>query len=181
MMAAGLLALALALALADMAPDQAAQVSALFDTAQVQACATADREAARACVDKVLQPDTKRRLLATPYQDIHQLGVPEGAPVVLRLNQVWPEGPKRELGAKLVAAGYVLEEDDPLFVVLQDYWLTQNGCDLDEQARLEDERRAQQYLHDAIVKAMKERRGVTVITPPHTFRPTCKAPAGSAP
>ena len=152
-----------------------------IDTAQIQACATADREAARACVEKAIRPETRRRLLATPFQSIHMLGVREGAPVVLLLNKTWPAELTSEMGAKLSAAGYALDQDDPLFIVLQDYWLVQNGCDQDERARLADEARAQAYLATAVRAALQNRRpgGITEINVPHTFKPTCHSPTGA--
>ena len=150
--------IALVLAAGQVSPEQQTQIDALFDTSQIQACATAEREVARNCMDKILRPDTRRRLLATPFQDIHHLGVTERAPVVFRLNQAWPADLKSQMGAKVVAAGYALNENDPLFIVLQDYWLIQNGCDLDEQARVADEAKAQAYLADAVRTALQSRR-----------------------
>jgi hypothetical protein len=169
----------LALALANLSAYEQSEAAKLFDTTALEQCATADRTAARACIDKVLRPETRTRLLATPFDQIHTLGTPLTG-VVYLLTKIWPEDLKASMAAKVKADGYLLDGDEPIFIAVQDYWLEQNHCDLDQAARVEDDHKAGEELGQAIRKQVEYARAhpsrgptLTQFTAPHHFKPRC--------
>lgn len=174
----------LALTVSNLPAYEQSAVAKLFDVAALEQCATADRTAARACVDKALRPETKTRLLTVRFDQIRTLGAPmEG--VVYLLSEIWPEDLRAAMAAQIKADGYKLDGDQPIFIVIQDYWLEQNHCDLDQAARIEDDHRAGEELGAAIRKQVEYSRAhptrqttFTQFTAQHHFKPRCDKRAG---
>ena len=156
-------------------PSAAASVDVGFDMTRLQACATSEREAARACLDSAMTPEAKAALLSTDYDDIHRLHIAD-KPFVSTLEHAWPSAAAAELGATLKAGGHVFSWNDPIFVIVQDDWLVQNHCDLDEAARVADEKLAKQAVDNVLTEGLKHptpNGHVVSFKLSHTFKPRC--------